>query len=54
MTNISIEIKQNQPSDDDAFKLYKATQIEIQEANFIISCFPIITDSIKNIKIVEY
>ncbi|EGR27977.1 MIR domain protein [Ichthyophthirius multifiliis] len=45
-----IQIRINQPLDEDAFKLYKATIAEIQEANFLVSCFPILKASIQWLK----
>ncbi len=37
-------------SDENAFKIYKATIQEVEEANFLNSCFPILVSNIQNLK----
>ncbi|EGR32970.1 MIR domain protein [Ichthyophthirius multifiliis] len=44
-----IHIKEKQHYED-AFKLYRATMAEIQEANFLVSCYPILSTQIENLK----
>ncbi|EWS73528.1 inositol-triphosphate type 1 protein (macronuclear) [Tetrahymena thermophila SB210] len=44
--SLLLKIKYQQPLDDDAFKVIRATMTEVLEANFLISCFPILRQSL--------
>ncbi|EGR27577.1 MIR domain protein [Ichthyophthirius multifiliis] len=50
INNLRVEIIEQQPLDDDAFRIYKASITEVQETNFLISCFPIIKEQIEILK----
>ncbi|KAL4438749.1 hypothetical protein ABPG74_013422 [Tetrahymena malaccensis] len=51
--SLLLKIKYQQPLDDDAFKVIRATMTEVLEANFLISCFPILRQSLSKLQKVK-